>query len=196
MAPRFAPGAKAYTKDGRSYTVDDVEDGVVYCTSSGGGQTEFAEVALFNESEWAAKSDGRRDLFYTRLKQSRPYVGQAGSPMAAKLDGPTTEQLLRKIDRLSPGILDFAAFITAEQVMIENGDAQLVSGLSIAKSRTVFDEARPETRIGLVAAMLGINSDALLDAGRLGDNLMRALIEKGLAERGEAFEEFLDRPRR
>ncbi len=196
MAARFAPGSKAYTKDGRSYTVDDIEDGVVYCTASGGGQTEFAEAALFNESEWAAKSDGRRDLFYTRLKQARPYTEQAGRMATAKLDGATAEQLLGKIERLSPGILDFAAFTTAERVMIENGDAQLVSGLSITKSRTVFDEARPETRISLVAAMLGINADALLDAGRLGDNLMRALIQKGLAEHGEAFEEFLDRPRR
>jgi hypothetical protein len=51
-------------------------------------------------------------------------------------------------------------------------------------------------RLGLVAAMLGIGPDALLDAGRLGDNLMRALIEKGLATHGEAFEDFLDRPRR
>lgn len=196
MAPRFSPGAKAYTKDGRFYTVDEVEDGIVYCTAPGGGQTEFSEVGLFNESEWAAKSDGRRDLFYTRLKQARPYTGQAGKPATAKLDGATAENLLGKIERLSAGILDFTAFITAERVMIENGDAQLVSGLSITKCRNVFDEARPETRIGLLADMLGLSIDALLDAGRLGDNLMRALIEKGLAGHGDTFEEFLDRPRR
>jgi hypothetical protein len=191
MSARFAPGATVYTKDGKSYTVDDVEEGVVYCTADGGGQTEFAEDALFNESEWAAKSDGRRDLFYTRLKQSRPYTSVTG-----KQDAATATQLLTKIERLSPGILDFAAFTTAERVMIENGDQQLVSGLSIPKCRTVFDEARPEVRLGLLAAMLGIGADALLDAGRLGDNLMRALVEKGLATHGDAFEEFLDRPRR
>ena len=191
MASRFSPGAKAYTKDGRCYTVGEVEDGIVYCQAPGGGETEFAEAALLTEAEWAAKSDGRRDLFYTRLKQARPYLSPAG-----KQDEGSAEQLLTKIERLSPGILDFAAFKTAERVMTENGDAQLVSGLSIAKCRTVFEEAGPAIRINLVAALLGISPDALRDAGRLGDNLMRALIEKGLAQHGEAFEEFLDRPRR
>ena len=191
MSVRFVPGATVYTKDGKSYTVDEVEDGTVYCTSPGGAQTEFAEDSLLNESEWAAKSDGRRDLFYTRLKQAKPYTQHTG-----KQDAATASQLLAKIDRLSLGLLDYAAFITAEKVMIDNGDGQLVSGLSIAKCRAVFDEARPEVRLSLVAAMLGINTDALLDAGRLGDNLMLALIEKGLANHGEAFEDFLDRPRR
>lgn len=191
MSARFIPGATVYTKDGKSYTVDDVEDGIVYCATSGGAQTEFAEDALLNESEWAAKSDGRRDLFYTRLKQSKPYISHSG-----KQDAATSSQLLAKVERLSLGILDYAAFITAERVMIDNGDAQLVSGLSISKCRAVFDEARPEVRLSLLAAMLGIQADALLDAGRLGDNLMRALIEKGLATHGEAFEAFLDRPRR
>lgn len=191
MSVRFVPGATVYTKDGKSYTVDEVEDGTVYCTSPGGAQTEFAEDSLLNESEWAAKSDGRRDLFYTRLKQAKPYTQHTG-----KQDAATASQLLAKIDRLSLGLLDYAAFITAEKVMIDNGDGQLVSGLSIAKCRAVFDEARPEVRLSLVAAMLGINTDALLDAGRLGDNLMLALIEKGLASHGEAFEDFLDRPRR
>lgn len=191
MSVRFVPGATVYTKDGKSYTVDEVEDGTVYCASPGGAQTEFAEDSLLNESEWAAKSDGRRDLFYTRLKQAKPYTQHTG-----KQDAATASQLLAKIDRLSLGLLDYAAFITAEKVMIDNGDGQLVSGLSIAKCRAVFDEARPEVRLSLVAAMLGINTDALLDAGRLGDNLMLALIEKGLAGHGEAFEDFLDRPRR
>ena len=191
MSVRFIPGATVYTKDGKSYTVDEVEDGTVYCTSPGGAQTEFAEDSLLNESEWAAKSDGRRDLFYTRLKQAKPYTQHTG-----KQDAAIASQLLAKIDRLSLGLLDYAAFITAEKVMVDNGDEQLVSGLSIPKCRAVFDEARPEVRLSLVAAMLGINTDAMLDAGRLGDNLMLALIEKGLASHGEAFEDFLDRPRR
>ena len=191
MSVRFVPGATVYTKDGKSYTVDEVEDGTVYCTSPGGAQTEFAEDSLLNESEWAAKSDGRRDLFYTRLKQAKPYTQHTG-----KQDAAIASQLLAKIDRLSLGLLDYAAFITAEKVMVDNGDEQLVSGLSIPKCRAVFDEARPEVRLSLVAAMLGINTDAMLDAGRLGDNLMLALIEKGLASHGEAFEDFLDRPRR
>ena len=191
MSARFVPGATVYTKDGKSYTVDEVEADTVYCTSSGGAETEFAADALLTESEWTAKTDGRRDLFYTRLKQARPYASAT-----AKQDPAVATQLLGKIERLSPGILDFAAYTTAERVMVENGDGALVSGLSIPKCRAVFDGARPEVRLGLVAAMLGIGPEALLDAGRLGDNLMRALIEKGLATHGEAFEDFLDRPRR
>lgn len=191
MAARFVPGATVYTKDGRSYVVDEVDGDTVYCTSSGGAETEFAADALMNEAEWAAQSGGRRDLFYTRLKQARPYASHTGKPDAA-----TSQQLLTKIERLSPGILDFVAFTTAERVMVENGDGHLVSSLSIPKCREVFDGARPEVRINLLATMLGMSPDALIDAGRLGDNLMRALIDKGLAPHGDAFEEFLDRPRR
>ena len=191
MAPRCTPGATAYTKDGRSYIVDDVEDGVVYCRTKGGAETEFPEEELLAESEWAAKTGGRRDLFYTRLKQSKPYSTHSG-----KQDRATSETLLAKIQRLSPGLLDFTAFTVATRVMIENGDQALVSSLSILKCREVFDGAAPEVRLGLVAGLLGMNPDALVDAGRLGDNLMRALIDKGMTSHAEAFEEFCDRPRR
>jgi hypothetical protein len=191
MAPKFARGAIVYTQAGRSYVVDDVEDGIVYCTAPGGGETEFAETALMTEAEWEQKSGGRRDLFYTRLKQSRPYSSHSG-----KQDAQTSEKLLVKIEHLSPGILDFTAFTVASGVMSENGDGALISGLSIAKCREAFDSARPEVRLSLLAALLGMQTDALVDAGRLGDNLARALIDKGLAANRDAFEEFLDRPRR
>lgn len=192
MASRFTRGAKVYTQDGRSYRVDEVEGDRVYCTSDGGAETEFGAETLLTESEWSAKTGGRRDLFYTRLKQSRPYT----SATLGKIEAVTAEALLKKVERLSPGILDFAAFSAAEQAMGENGDGDLVSGLSIAKCRTVFDSAGADVRVSLLATLLGIPIEALADAGRLGDNLMRALIEKGLAPRSEAFEEFLDRPRR
>jgi hypothetical protein len=191
MASRFAPGAVVYTKDGRSYTVDEVEDGIVYCTASGGGQTEFAEEALIGEAEWAAKSGGRRDLFYTRLKQAPSFVNATG-----KVDGTAAAQLLTKIEKLSPGILDFTAFRAAARVMTENGDGGQIDSLSITKSREVFDAAKPEVRLTLVASLFSMAPDALADAGRLGDNLMRALIEQGLAPQAAEFEEFLDRPRR
>lgn len=191
MASRFAPGTIVYTKDGRSYVVDEVDDGTVYCTARGGGETEFAAAALMTEAEWEQKSGGWRDLFYTRLKQSRPYAGHSG-----KQDAPTSERLLAKIEHLSPGILDFTAFTVASRVMTENGDQALISGLSIAKCREVFESAKPEVRVSLLAGLLGMQTDALVDAARLGDNLARALIEKGLAAHADAFEEFLDRPRR
>jgi hypothetical protein len=191
MATRFVRGAIAYTKDGRSYVVDEVEDGVVYCRTKGGAETEFAEAALFNETEWAAQSGGRRDLFYTRLKQSKPYSIPPG-----KLNPATTEALLTRIEKLSAGILDFTAYTVATRVMDENGDHALISSLSIPKCREVFDGAAPEVRLSLLAGLLGMGTDALADAGRLGDNLMRALVEKGLAANAEAFEEFCDRPRR
>jgi hypothetical protein len=191
MASRFAPGTTVYTKDGRSYVVEDVDDGVVYCKTAGGAETEFPETSLLNEAEWAAKSGGRRDLFYTRLRQARAYSIPTGTR-----DQAISERLLAKVDRLSPGLLDFAAFTVAERAMVENGDRALVSGLSIPKCREVFDMAAPEARVSLLAGMLGMTSDALVDAGRLGDNLMRALIDKGLAANAAAFEAFCDRPRR
>lgn len=191
MAPRFSRGAVAYAKDGRSYTVDEVEDGIVYCIGSNGAETEFPESALLNEAEWAARSDGRRDLSYLRLQQARAY---ASTP--AKLDRAAAERVLARIERLSPGILDFAAFTVATRIMVENGDQDLVPGLSIVKCRAVFDAAEPEIRAGLLATILGTPPAALVDAGRLGDNLLRAMIEKGLAAQAEAYEAFGDRPRR
>lgn len=191
MTSRFTPGAKAYTKDGRSYIVDEVQDGTVYCRTTSGAETEFSESDLSNEAEWAQRSDGRRDLFYTRLKQAPVYTTAAG-----KHDRATSEQVLAKITKVSPSLLDFAAFTVASKVMVDNGDKALIPGLSIAKCREIFDAARPEVRVSLVANLLGMQVGGLVDAGRLGDNLMRALIEKGLADHAEAFEEFCDRPRR
>jgi hypothetical protein len=191
MTSRFTPGAKAYTKDGRSYIVDEVQDGTVYCRTASGAETEFAETDLTSESEWAQRSDGRRDLFYTRLKQAPVYTTAAG-----KHDRAISEKVLAKITGVSPSLLDFAAFTVASKVMVDNGDKALIPGLSIAKCREIFDSARPEVRVSLVANLLGMQVGGLVDAGRLGDNLMRALIEKGLADNAQAFEDFCDRPRR
>lgn len=191
MTSRFTPGATAYTKDGRSYIVDEVQDGTVYCRTTSGAETEFAEADLASESEWAQRSDGRRDLFYTRLKQAPVYTTAAG-----KHDRAVSEKVLAKITGVSPSLLDFAAFTVASKVMVDNGDKALIPGLSINKCREIFDSARPEVRVSLVANLLGMQVGGLVDAGRLGDNLMRALIEKGLADNAEAFEAFCDRPRR
>lgn len=192
MPPRFRRGVRAYAKkDGRSYTVEAVEEGIVYCTAPGGAEAEFPEAALMTEAEWAARSDGRRDSLYGRLKQARAYMAPA-----VRLDGKACEQLLVKAERLSPGLLDFAAFTTAVRVLEETGERDLVAGLSIPKCRDVFDAAAPEARAGLLAALLDAQPAALADAARLGDNLLRALLDKGLAARAEEFEAFCDRPRR
>ena len=191
MAPKFVPGATVYAKDGRSYVVEAAEDGIVYCTSQGGGETEFPEAALQTAAEWNARADNRRDLFYTRLKQAKPYVTLIG-----KQDRAGSERALAKIERLSPGILDFVAYTVAARVMADGDDPDGTDRLSIPKCRDVFDAARPEIAIGLVANLFEMQTSALVGAGNLGDNLMRALIDKGLAAHADAFEDFLDRPRR
>jgi hypothetical protein len=191
MTARFRRGATAYAKDGRSYVVEEVDDGIVYCTGSNGAETEFPEAALLNEAEWAARSDGRRDAAFARLKQSRAYL----APGTAKLDRTASTQLLTKVERLSPGLLDFAAHAVAARALTENGDADLVAGLSIRACRSVFDAATPEARASLVASLLGASPTVLVDAGRLGDNLMRAMLEKGLAPHTDAYETFRDRRR-
>jgi hypothetical protein len=190
MAARFHRGATAYAKDGRSYVVDDVDDGIVYCSSSAGAEMEFPEAALMTEAEWAARSDGRRDLLYMRLKQARAY----GMP-TGRLDRVASEQVLAKVERLSPGILDFTAFTVATRIMQEAGDRDLIPGLSIPKCREVFDAAKPEVRASLLAGVLGTQPDALVGAGRLGDNLMRAILDKGLAASAVDYENFRDRRR-
>ena len=192
MTSRFSPGSIAYARDGRSYTVEVVDGGTVYFTASNGAETEFPESGLLSETEWAAQTDGRRDVSYTRLKHARAY----GLGPTDSADRAASEQLLSKVERLSPSLLDFAAYTVARQVLAENKDADLISGLSIVKARLIFEEARPEVRARLLAGVLGVRTEALLSAVKLGDNLMRAMLDKGLLAHTADFEEFLDRPRR
>ena len=192
MASKFVPGATVHAKDGRAYIVDVVEDGTVYCRTDGGAETEFDEASLLTVAEWAAKSDGRRDQFYSRLKQSKAYAQAAG----ATADAPAATAVLQKLERLSPGLNDYSAFVSAKRALAETGDDGMADNLSVKQVRAVFDAAAAPTRLSLMAFVLGQAPAALLDAGRLGDNLLRALIEQGLASQMAAFDEFLDRPRR
>ena len=190
MASKFRRGALAYTPNGRSYVVDEVDDGVVYCSTTGGAETEFSEASLLTEAEWNARSDNKRDLIYARLKQSRLYAAPA-----AKVDRAGAEQILAKVDRLTPGLLDYVAFSIATKILGEAGDTASAPSLSIVKCRDVFEAAKPELRVALLASVLGTPPDVLVGAGRLGDNLMRAIIEKGMASQTTAFENFCDRRR-
>jgi hypothetical protein len=191
MASKFRRGANVYTSNGRSYVVEEVANGVVYCSADNGAETEFSESSLLTEAEWQARSGGRIGLIYSRLRQSPRY----GKP-PAKVDRAGAEMLLAKIERLMPGILDFAAFTIAADILADAGDQKLEAELSIAKCREIFEAAKPEVRAGLLASMLGMQPDVLVGAGRLGDNLMRALITKGMGDRATDFENFGDRRRR
>jgi hypothetical protein len=190
MPPRFQPGAVAYAKDGRRYTVEDVADGLVYCTSAAGAETEFPESQLMNAAEWSARTGGRRDMLYGRLKQAPAYARYKGP-----LERAGSEQLLAKAERVMPGILDFTAFSVACQIMTTTGDQDFVPELSIVRCREIFDAAAPETRATLLAGVIGAAPDMLVGASRLGDNLMRAMIEKGLESSAVSFDEFSGRRR-
>jgi len=190
MTSKFSPGSTAYAKDGRSYTVEVIDGGTVYCTASNGVETEFPESALLTESEWGTRSDGRRDVSYTRLKQARAYA------VPEKIEKAAAEQLLSKAQRISPSLLDYVAFTTAKQVLTENRDEEQIADLSIVKCRQIFDESKPEVRACLLAHVLGTRAEMLISALKLGDNLMRAMLEKGMAAHETSFEDFLDRPRR
>lgn len=190
MTVRFHPGAAAYAKDGKRYTVEDVEDGMVYCTASNGAETEFPETALMNEAEWAVRSDGHRDTIYGRLRQSGAYTGAV-----PRLDAAAATAALDRIEHLVPGILDFTAFTVARQFLAEQHEMALLPSLSIVKCREIFDAARPETRLNLLARLLGQQVTALAGAGKIGDNLIRAILDKGMAVHAAAFDEFCDRPR-
>ncbi len=191
MASKFRRGALAYSKDGHEYVVESVEDGIVYCSGENGAEAEFPESALMTDTEWGGRKTGRADLAYSRLRQSPAF-----SKLPAKLDRAAAEQTLSKVERLAPGILDFAAFTTATRILADAGEQGLVPGLSIPKCRAVFDEAKPEIRAGLLAGLLGAAPDVLVSAGRLGDNLMRAMIDKGMADHAADFDSFRDRRRR
>ncbi len=194
MPHRFSAGDTVYGKDGRSYIVEAVDGDTVYCTASNGVETEFPQSTLFTAAEWAASEShakhGKREISYQRLKQSRHFA--AGTAKAS----PAAEQMMTKINRLSPSLIDFTAFTTAARFLSENREDALVDQLSIVKSRAVFDEAPLGVRVRLVAELLGAMPEALTSAAGLGDNLLKAMIDKGLATHEAAFEDFQDRPRR
>jgi hypothetical protein len=192
MNARFPRGSTVYAKDGRTYIVEEATDGIVYCTTSNGAETEFAEDLLMTEAEWAARTKGRpkRELSYTRIKQARHFL-----PGAEKLDPTAAEQMLAKADRLSPGLIDFAAVTVAERILVEHKDDDLAAQLSIRKCRDIFDAAPAPVRARLLAELLGAKPDALVSAGALGGNLLKAMIDKGLEAHAAAYDEFQDRPR-
>lgn len=195
MAARFSAGDTVYGKDGRSYTVEALDGRTVYCTAANGAETEFPDNTLFTESEWAASQSqarhGKREISYPRLRQSRAYAS-AG----AKIAPAAAEALMAKVATLSPSLIDFAAFQVASRFLSEHRDDALIGQLSIVKSRAVFDDAPAQVRARLLADLLGSPLEALVSAAGLGDNLLRAMIDKGLAANEAAFEAFQDRPRK
>jgi hypothetical protein len=186
---RFARGSKAYTKEGRTYTVEGVEDGTVYCSLSNGTEIEFSETSLMTEAEWSAKSNTRRDFFYAHLRQSPLYTTHG-----EKVDRAPAETLLALSERL-PGLLDYIAFAIATRVATAKGEHKLLRDLSIIKCRDIFDGTPPDVRANLIADVLGLHLDQLMNACSLGENMARAMLERGLATQTNAFEAFCDRPR-
>jgi hypothetical protein len=191
MPSRFKAGDAAYSKDGNRYVVDAVDGSTVYCTSSNGAEADFSEASLLTAAEWSVRGDGRRDASLTRLKQARVYTASGDA-----VDRNAAEQLLVKIERVRPSLLDFVAFSVAQKVLIENGDQDLAEDFSIVKARALFDGAKPEIRARMLANMLGAPVATLASGAGLGDNLLRAMVDKGMAPHDAAFEDFLDRPRR
>jgi hypothetical protein len=188
MPARFSPGAAAYAKDGRRYIIEEVAHGVAYCTAPGGAETEFPEAQLATEAEWSARSGNRRDMTYAKVKQARAYA-----PYKGTLERAASEYFLKQAEQLYPGLLDFAAFSVASRALDEQGDRALIPELSIIKCREVFEAATPQTRATLLAGMLGAVPEKIVAGARLGDNLARAMIEKGLD--AAAFEAFGSRRR-
>ncbi len=192
MSSRFPRGSTVYAKDGRSYIVEEVADGIVYCTTSNGTETEFPESLLTTESERAVRARGqaKREVPYARMKQARHFL-----PAGEKLDAAASERMLAKADRLSAGLLDFTAFTVATRILAEHKEDDLASQLSIRKCREMFDAAPQAVRARLLAELLGANPDALVSAGGLGDNLLKAMVTQGLEAHAAAYEDFQDRPR-
>jgi hypothetical protein len=191
MPPRFQPGAGAYAKDGRRYTVEMVEDGIVYCLAESGAETEFPEAQLSTETERAARAGNVTERLYATLKQSSAYGTQRGKPNPI-----AATKILQRAEKLVPGILDFAAFVSAERILGEAGHAPPAPGLSIVKCREVFETAPPEARAALLARLIGSPPDVLIGAAELGDNLLRAMLAKAESAGGHSFDAFRTRPRR
>ncbi|MGE4065023.1 MAG: hypothetical protein AB7E79_16785 [Rhodospirillaceae bacterium] len=195
MGHRFSPGDTVYAKDGRSYIVEAVDGRTVYCTAPNGVETEFPEDRLFAATEWSARDAqtgrGKREISYQRLRQSRRYL-----PGPVKIEPTAAERMLARVNVLFPSLIDFVAFTTAALILDEHKEGELIDQLSIIKSRAVFDDTPPAVRACVLAEFVRTQPEALVGAAGLGDNLLRAIIEKGLAVHAQAYDEFQDRPRK
>ena len=191
MAERFRVGSTAYTKDGRAYTVEEVDDGMVYCSLPNGTETDFPEESLINETEWASRSHGQEDVIYSRIKQSKAY-----SSSAAGLNGSAAAKILQRADGLSPGILDYTAYTVASSALKESVHGDYIEHLSIVKCRAAFDEQPPEARLSALAYILGADAKILAKVADHGDNLISAMLTQGITPQIKAFEDFCDRPRK
>src|SRR5258706_16095993 len=80
MASKFRPGATAYAPNGRAYVVDDVADGIVYCSLPSGAESEFPEAALLTEAERQLRSDKRRGRVPDRPHQTPPQTQKRPKP--------------------------------------------------------------------------------------------------------------------
>jgi len=190
MAHRFPRGSTVYDKQGRSYVVEDIDGGMVYCSADNGTEMEFPENALTAEPP-AASGSAKREVSYQHLAQSRHYLAPK-----EKLDKAACKTLLDKLERLSVGILDFAAYTTATLVLTEGHEAAQIPALSIRKCRAVFDAAPIEARASLVATLLGTQATVMVGMAHTGDFLMRAMLDKGLALHASDFAAFQNRPRK
>ncbi|MDG2244713.1 MAG: hypothetical protein P8L66_14605 [Rhodospirillaceae bacterium] len=191
MTERFPVGSTAYTKEGHPYTVEEVAGGIVYCSLPNGTETDFPESSLLSEQEWASRSGGQDDVIYGRIKRAKAYATPD-----VKLNSAAAEKVLSRAEGLSPGLLDFAAFTIGAQNLSESGHEDQLDSLSIVKCRDVFDSHPAEVRASALASILGSKPDVFVGIADLGDNLMRAMIDKGMAGHAAAFDEFCDRPRR
>jgi len=182
-ATRFTAGAIAYGKDGKRYVVDEAVHGLVYCHSDNGAEVEFSDEQLTTAAEWSGRGGIALAQIYERMKHTTVYAGPN-----AEIDKADSELLLKKAASLFPGMLDFAAFETARRALAEIGCERFLDDLSIVKCRAVFDAAAPENRATLLSNLVGASPERLVSAARIGENLTRAMIEKGLdAASFEAF---------
>jgi hypothetical protein len=189
MAARFRQGAVAFGKDGKRYVVDEAVEGLLYCHSDNGAEVEFTEAQMMTEAEWAARNGAARGSLYDQLKKTTPYHPVKGGG----IDRTGSNHLLDRAAALFPGMLDYVAFVTATRALPEFAGERFLAELSIIKCRALFDGATPETRATLLCNLVGATPERLVSAARIGDNLTRAMIEKGLDAR--AFEAFGTRRR-
>lgn len=191
MSERFPEGSTAYTKDGRAYTVEEVAGGIVYCSLPNGTETDFPEEQLLTAAEWGAQTGGQDDVLYSRIARAKAYAAPA-----AKIAPKDAAAFLSRADQMSAGLLDFAAFTIAEHALADSGHGAQTEGLSIIKCRKVFDERAPEVQLSALASVLGADANVLAGMSKVGDNLIRAVLDQGMTPHAAAFDAFCDRPRR
>jgi hypothetical protein len=177
---RFQAEDVVYTKDGRKYYVDLVEDGIVFCSTANGAEADFHPDQLLTEAEWEAEQA-------TRHRSAIPLPNGFRSPAPRPGDIKRCERVIAEVNRLLPDLLGYTAFRVADTILRE----QSGEGVGVGETKAViaaFNQTVPPVeQVNLLAAVIGATPDVLIGMLEMSDQEKRQVLGFGALNIGGDF---------